>query len=321
MILLSLTKKQQNAYRNEKRIVLDPDQIEHVKKIKENLLEKSLALNTSKLTHCNYIYRTTNLVSGLIYIGRHYGILNDKYLGSGIALRRDIEIYGPDIFVKEVLVIARDSSHADELEEYHVDEVLAILGGAYNLMRAGKEARKEMLLAHKVGAIWAEIYQDVRDGIQRTPLTDAQRIRIWDILKEAPNGQEWYDKKIKDWDRNLTYHIEYLKSQEEEKEIFRLKWVEIQEYWSKADEKTKGKVKKQIKKYFMKRQSTEEELETMMKGKSLVDWEKVFLEEKRREIAYKKREIAYKNRLETRREQGVKDQSKNWWENITSKKE
>ena len=30
-----------------------------------------------------YIYMTTNLINGMRYIGKHYGEINDSYLGNG----------------------------------------------------------------------------------------------------------------------------------------------------------------------------------------------------------------------------------------------
>lgn len=35
-----------------------------------------------------YIYMTTNLINGMRYIGKHFGELNDSYLGSGTKLKK-----------------------------------------------------------------------------------------------------------------------------------------------------------------------------------------------------------------------------------------
>lgn len=42
------------------------------------------------------------------YIGKHYGELNDSYLGSGKILKRAIEKYGKQFFTKEILYISKD---------------------------------------------------------------------------------------------------------------------------------------------------------------------------------------------------------------------
>ena len=41
----------------------------------------------------HYIYLTTNNINGMKYIGKHYGELDDPYLGSGKILKRAITKY------------------------------------------------------------------------------------------------------------------------------------------------------------------------------------------------------------------------------------
>ena len=54
-----------------------------------------------------YIYMTTNLINGMRYIGKHYGELNDGYLGSGTKLKQDIQKFGKENFKKEILYISQ----------------------------------------------------------------------------------------------------------------------------------------------------------------------------------------------------------------------
>ena len=52
------------------------------------------------------IYKTTNLINGKYYIGKHEtDDINDDYLGSGIALLAAIKKYGRENFTKEVLYV------------------------------------------------------------------------------------------------------------------------------------------------------------------------------------------------------------------------
>lgn len=51
---------------------------------------------------------TTNKITDMKYIGKHYGELDDSYLGSGIILRRAIEKYGADNFEKTILFISNN---------------------------------------------------------------------------------------------------------------------------------------------------------------------------------------------------------------------
>ena len=48
-----------------------------------------------------YIYKTTNLINGKIYVGKHKGAFTEKYLGSGVHLKRAVKIYGKECFSVE----------------------------------------------------------------------------------------------------------------------------------------------------------------------------------------------------------------------------
>ena len=53
----------------------------------------------------NYVYCTTNKINGRKYIGSHTGKIDDSYLGSGVNLKKAIEKYGRDNFIKKILWI------------------------------------------------------------------------------------------------------------------------------------------------------------------------------------------------------------------------
>ena len=82
------------------------------------------------------IYKTTNLINGKFYIGKHKTKnLDDNYLGSGKLLRRSIDKYGIDNFHKEILYICKDENHMNLLESILVVPDLEI---NYNLCEGGK---------------------------------------------------------------------------------------------------------------------------------------------------------------------------------------
>ena len=63
-----------------------------------------------------YIYKTTNLINNKIYIGQHYGKLDDSYIGSGTNLKKAINKYGKENFVKEILEICETREELNEAE-------------------------------------------------------------------------------------------------------------------------------------------------------------------------------------------------------------
>ena len=68
----------------------------------------------------HYIYLTTNTVNGMKYIGKHYGELDDAYLGSGKLLKADIAKYGKEHFQKSILYISNDDLENSEKEKQFI---------------------------------------------------------------------------------------------------------------------------------------------------------------------------------------------------------
>lgn len=64
------------------------------------------------------IYKTTNLINGKFYVGKHQTVdLNDGYMGSGKLLLRAIEKYGEHNFHKQILHICKSEKHMNLLEK------------------------------------------------------------------------------------------------------------------------------------------------------------------------------------------------------------
>ena len=63
-----------------------------------------------------FIYKTTCLVNGKIYIGKHEGDCNDNYLGSGELFLKAVKKYGRENFKREIL------RHCDTLHELRIWE-------------------------------------------------------------------------------------------------------------------------------------------------------------------------------------------------------
>lgn len=66
-----------------------------------------------------YIYKTTNLINGKIYIGKHEAVEHDKkYFGSGYLLNKAIEKYGIENFSNEIIEECDKYEELDEREIY-----------------------------------------------------------------------------------------------------------------------------------------------------------------------------------------------------------
>lgn len=81
------------------------------------------------------IYKTTNLINGKFYIGKHKTkILEDNYLGSGKLLKRAIKKYGIENFKKEIILICSSEEEMNVKEK----ELVVLSEDSYNLCSGGK---------------------------------------------------------------------------------------------------------------------------------------------------------------------------------------
>lgn len=91
-----------------------------------------------KKANIHYIYKTTNLLNGKYYIGKHSTFnLDDNYLGSGTYLRRSIRKYGKQNFAKQILEFCDSKESCNERERELV--TIELIGDSLcmNLMSGG----------------------------------------------------------------------------------------------------------------------------------------------------------------------------------------
>lgn len=82
------------------------------------------------------IYKTTNLINGKFYIGKHQtNDLNDGYVGSGKLLKRAIAKYGPDSFKTEIIELCTTEAHMNIAEKIYVVTDSEV---SYNLCPGGR---------------------------------------------------------------------------------------------------------------------------------------------------------------------------------------
>lgn len=89
------------------------------------------------MTH-HYIYKTTNIINGKFYIGKHSSmLLEDDYLGSGTIITQSIKKYGKENFVREIIMIC----HTENEAYYYEEQIIASCLGnpmCYNMVPGGK---------------------------------------------------------------------------------------------------------------------------------------------------------------------------------------
>lgn len=86
----------------------------------------------------NFVYLTTNLVTGKKYIGSHHtNNFNDNYLGSGTLLKLSIKKYGSDKFTRIIVKHCRSIKEARLLEEFYIKEYNTLIPNGYNISPIG----------------------------------------------------------------------------------------------------------------------------------------------------------------------------------------
>lgn len=85
------------------------------------------------------IYQTTNLLDGKVYVGKHKTqVLDDKYLGSGLHLRRAIRAHGKENFHKKILFVFDNEDDMTHKEIEIVTEEFCLRDDTYNIALGGQ---------------------------------------------------------------------------------------------------------------------------------------------------------------------------------------
>lgn len=95
-----------------------------------------------------YVYEITNLINNKKYIGKracNCSIEDDKYMGSGYALKEAIKKYGKENFKKDILIKCSSEDEAFAWEDFYTIQVNAWDNrDYYNLKRGGKGGKTEL---------------------------------------------------------------------------------------------------------------------------------------------------------------------------------
>ena len=86
-----------------------------------------------------FIYKTTNLINGKIYIGQSCKNLNEEYFGSGLFLKKSIKKYGVENFIREIIQYCNNKQELNIQERYWIqyyDSLNQDIG--YNLALGGQ---------------------------------------------------------------------------------------------------------------------------------------------------------------------------------------
>ena len=85
------------------------------------------------------IYKTTNIINGKIYIGKHQTEnINDSYYGSGEAIKSSIKKHGKENFKKEILFVFDTELEMNAKETELITEEFVARSDTYNMGVGGE---------------------------------------------------------------------------------------------------------------------------------------------------------------------------------------
>lgn len=116
----------------------------------------------------NYVYKTTNRITGKSYVGSHCtDNIDDNYIGSGRLFLKSVKKHGKLNFEREILEICIDASAARMKENFYIGEFGTLCPSGYNLCPDGgigfkgathSEATKKKIGAWQKGKTYEELY-------------------------------------------------------------------------------------------------------------------------------------------------------------------
>jgi group I intron endonuclease len=140
----------------------------------------------------SYIYKTTNLINGKIYIGKSSKD-DPSYLGSGIIIKEAIQKYGVENFIREIIEYCSDDV-IDQREIFWIDQMNArIRGIGYNIAPGGfggdnttTHPNKEVIVAKRTSGLkeWHSSLSDEEKKERAKNISNAK--------KGKSNGREGY---------------------------------------------------------------------------------------------------------------------------------
>ena len=145
-----------------------------------------------------YVYKITNKINGMIYIGFHgTDNFDDGYMGSGKYIKAAVHKYGPENFTKEALASFDTKEEAEAYEQKLVDKEFTLREDTYNINVGGnvrisyginngfygkshtdefKEYKRQLMLGNSNSFSWQitngdVVYDSVRDFAKAMSIT------------------------------------------------------------------------------------------------------------------------------------------------------
>lgn len=204
-----------------------------------------------------YIYKTTNILNGKIYIGKRKGNFDKNYLGSGKYLLNAVNRYGKCNFKVEIIEECENLEHQNNREIYWISYYRNKGFNMYNIANGGDGGNIYEYLskdkAEEVKRKISECNKSGKCGNKGKYLSDEHRRKISNSskgknltpehiqhLKESHKGQKAWNKGLtKDDPRVAKYYRTGYKLSEETKKKISISMKNANIDWTRSEETRK----------------------------------------------------------------------------------
>jgi group I intron endonuclease len=150
-----------------------------------------------------YIYKTTNLINGKIYIGKSEKHFNPNYYGSGILLKKSVKKYGIENFSVELI------EKCDSIEELNYREkywILQYIDNSYNIAEGGTGGWTTKNYTSEQKLEYGKLLSEIRKGRKHSEET-IQKLKIMHSGKNFGDSEKVSETIKKLWkDPNSIYN-------------------------------------------------------------------------------------------------------------------
>lgn len=113
--------------------------------------------------HEGYVYKITNIASGVVYIGKHHHRRGERwntYKGSGRLLKVARTQFGEEAFTKSLVCLAAEVWDLYELEDQHIGELVDNRVPTYNTQ--GYKLKRLNQIAFALDAVALPLYRRIQ---------------------------------------------------------------------------------------------------------------------------------------------------------------
>lgn len=136
-----------------------------------------------------YIYKTTNLINGKVYIGKSEKEFTTEYLGSGVLLSKAIKKYGKENFKVELVEECSTIDILNDREKFWISEHMG--NDCYNIAEGGSGGNTLGNHPNKKSH-YKSISKKISETLKRHPVSDEQR------KKQSKSHTGWFKRLSKD---------------------------------------------------------------------------------------------------------------------------